>query len=152
MSKVFDWIDLITEIKKFFNEVGLPVNVEEDINSKGSVDVQLIFSDIPIEKHGNTYDMNMQLIARIKSTKKNWKPLIEKLQALSERFSNDTKFLFGGWIRINDDREQWLWTTQPHDKGPSAHFPRYCRYLPFRRWAVAPKPVCPSHLLIGYSH
>lgn len=102
MATVINWIEQIENVQKICASLGLIAEVESDKNAKG-INTKLIFQDIPVEKTGNIYGIDFQVDLEVSTIKKNWKTLIQKMQLLTEKLSDDTRLLFSGWTIIEDD-------------------------------------------------
>ena len=103
MSTIIDWVDQINKLKILSVNIGVPIDVEIDKNSRGNVDGKIILEDIPVAKTGNIYNLDFNILLEYSTSKKNWNVILNKMQIMSEKLSDDTTFLFGGWNKIEDD-------------------------------------------------
>ena len=97
-----NWTDKVESIIKICAQAQLPVNVEEDTKPDG-IDGYLELGDIPLEKMGDVYDLDLTINLKFSASKNIWKPLLHKLMILTERLTADTYRLVGGWVREDDD-------------------------------------------------
>ncbi len=97
-----DLNEIIDEIKKISVKAGLPVEVEEDKTTFG-IDAKILLDNMPIVRHDNFYDMDFRVVLQYSTSKKNYKQLLYRIKLASEGMADDTKFLFDGWIKIEDD-------------------------------------------------
>ncbi len=103
MSSVKDWTEQVDEIRAIGSAIGVSFGVEEDKSSRGGLDAKLILGDIPVVKGGNTYTINLGITMELSIPKDQWRTLLEKMNILSQKLSDDTNWLFDGWVRIEDD-------------------------------------------------
>lgn len=98
-----NWLKYIQELKTICTSCGLPVEVEIDSNPHG-IDGLIEFGDIPLTREDscvNEYDFNLLLIYSVPKTQ--YVKLIEKLMILTEKLTDDTRFIFTGWVKIDDE-------------------------------------------------
>ena len=95
------WVEKINEIKQICTDASLPIDVEIDSNPYG-IDAVLQLGDIPFTKDGDLYTIDFEVNLIFSVSEKNWNVLIERLELLSQKLSNDQRFIFNGWTRILD--------------------------------------------------
>jgi len=97
-----DWIKKVNELREFCASVGIPVGIEEDKSNDSRLDAQILFGDMPIEQFSEIRDITWSVIVQLKINKGKWEKLINKMQALTEKFAESSTFYFAGWSRIED--------------------------------------------------
>ncbi len=97
-----EFSEIVADLQQISASVKLPIGIEVDRTNLG-IDSKMILGDIPVVRHDNFYDMDFNIVLQYGTTKENVLSLMNKLHILSQKFSEDKRFLFDGWIKLDDE-------------------------------------------------
>ena len=98
------WGEKVERIIRLCAQSQMPVGVEEDVKPDG-VDAILELGDIPMEKIGDVYDLDLTITLRFSTAKKNWKMFLSRLAILTQKLCADTFQLVDGWVREDNESD-----------------------------------------------
>ena len=96
------WISKVESIIKLCAQAKMPVQVEKDTEPTG-IDGQMNLGDIPMEKTGDVYDVELEVNLVFSTSRNDWKVLLSRISLLTQKLSNDQLHIIDGWTRIEDE-------------------------------------------------
>ena len=98
------FVEMIAEIKKVSAAAKLPIEVEKDLTAYG-IDGKILLDDITPTRHSEFWDMDFTMVLEYSTKKENWKQFLSRIYVMNKQLVDDTRYLFQGWTKIDDDEK-----------------------------------------------
>lgn len=96
------WIQKINEIKQVCASAQLPIDVEVDKSPHG-IDGRMVLGDLDFEKTGDVFDIDFSVHLVFSINKEKWQELLQRIMLLTVKLSDNGKYTFSDWTRVDDD-------------------------------------------------